>query len=48
MDSFGWKNFGYISFYHNNHEQKKANKQIKKEKNQKQAYTRVDLNLDDS
>jgi len=32
MDSFGWKNFGYISFYHNNHKQKRKNKQINKER----------------
>jgi len=32
MDSFGWKIFGYISFYHNNHKKEKSNKEINKEK----------------
>ena len=33
MDSFGWKKFGYIPFYQNNHKKKeKLNKQTKKKK----------------
>jgi len=33
MDSFGWRNFGYIQFYHNNHKkEKQTNKQTKKKK----------------
>ena len=41
--------FGYIQFYHNNHKKEKSNKQTKKKKKiQKQAYTWVDFDLDDS
>ena len=32
MNSFGWKIFGYIPFYHDNYKQKGKNKQINKQK----------------
>ena len=47
MNLFGWKKFGYIPFYHNNHKQKRK-KQTNKQNLQKQAYSRVDLDLDNS
>jgi len=35
MDSFRWKNFGYIPFYLNIHKKNQTNKQRKKEKENK-------------
>ena len=46
MNSFDWKFFGYISLYYDNHKQKE--KTNKERKFQKQAYSRVDLDLGDS